>query len=387
MWRLLPFHPWQRNLPPTEQQATVASPEVYFLGATLGTCPLVVLGNAGPEATGVADHAAWLAHAGIRHGAVSINLPTAAAFEAQLAALKADPSKAPADEDLSYLTQQCHAVARALDLLGVGWVHVVGHSVGALVAAKMAWLYPEKIGTITLLDTPLLTKQQVRNEERRADLIRASLDVNTPAQLLHDAKMTLRKEREPILPAPPMTSAGAGAVTQNSIDIYARHIFPEAQLFADGGVYRDDSPFFLSAAHIEQIRVPVQLISPKANALADASLHKAKLNLRKHQVIAAAESHAAIFADGKNGGAGEVGAAVAQWFDRFDMDAMMKRKWEQSIRDIRPRKAAEGAAAGDDASKAEGGKTEGGAGAKQQGGGKRPPGQQQQQQGKKNKQK
>lgn len=337
-WRRLPMHAWQLQISPTEQQPG-AEPELYFHGTMLGPCPLMVLGGAGDGGAALVDHAAWLSHCGCRHGALSVPMPTSAAFIAARRTCDGDIDDLPGDG--SYVNAQCHAVARAMDVLGLSWTHFVAHSVGALVAAKMAWLYPEKVGTIALLDTPLLTKELCRNEELRAELVAAMVDVNTPAHLIRARQVELQRGLEPLLPRGTVADA---ALNKLSDEVAANHVFPAAKVFADGGVLRDDVPRFLSAAHIEQIRVPVLLLSPKANPVADANVHKQRLNLRKHQVVAAADGHAALFADGKGGGAAEVGAAIAQWYDRYDMDAMMRRRWEQSIRDIRPKRGGEGVA-------------------------------------------
>lgn len=50
--------------------------------------------------------------------------------------------------------EMAHDVVRLLDHLGIRRAHLVGHSMGATIAAKVAALHPDRVGTVALLAGP-----------------------------------------------------------------------------------------------------------------------------------------------------------------------------------------------------------------------------------------
>lgn len=125
------------------------------------------------------------------------------------------------EEDI--IGASCERVRMTMDMLGIRWTHFLGYSFGALVAARMAAspilptstpfplstfaaapssTYAHRIGTILLLDTPLVTNDLLDNIHRRRVLYFGALDFNLPPRVLEAMKEMVYENLEPPLPTP-----------------------------------------------------------------------------------------------------------------------------------------------------------------------------------------
>lgn len=110
-----------------------ATQEIVWQENGTGT-PLVLLHGIGSSA---ASWAAQLAHFGQHYRTIAWNAPGYG-------------GSAPLPEEAPDVSAYAKALAGLLDQLGIKQAHVVGHSLGSLMAARFAALYPERILSLTL---------------------------------------------------------------------------------------------------------------------------------------------------------------------------------------------------------------------------------------------
>lgn len=136
------------------------------------------------------------------------------------------------------ISASCERVRMVLDMLDIRWTHFLTYSYGALVAARMAatpvssssMLFPRsplappvaasssssttstteplvspyahRVGTILLLDTPLVTQAFVDNFFRRQEWYLGAQDGNVPSSALQTLKQQIQTHLEGPLPTP-----------------------------------------------------------------------------------------------------------------------------------------------------------------------------------------
>lgn len=288
---------------------------VLYHGDQLGPRPLVILDHSVARPAGSASAAAdacteaaekyeaLLASLAWDHGAVYVPLPVSVG-------------------EVSVMEQSCRHVSAVLDALDVRWSHFLGHSYGALVAARMAasTAHPHRIGSLLLLDTPLVTEPLVRNTRQREELAKARQDVNVPPAELSFAIESLKAALEAPLPHP------AGADKR----LYEDYLFAPATLFREDGLVRDEHRY-VPVRHLAQIHHPLQLLAPAKQPVADVAIHKEFFNLRRPATIKTAESHEDLFSTKC---AAEVADVVRAWMQRFEPDVVMKRRFEQAAKEM-----------------------------------------------------
>ncbi|CUG86496.1 Hypothetical protein, putative [Bodo saltans] len=322
-FRPLPLQSWQKTAAlwstagaPGNSNAVELPQGVSLLGETLGPRPIIVLGSAVATLEAAAQQAESFSHslsqAAWEHGA--IHVPIIATGATALPTLLRD------------VAQQ---VVKLLDVLGIGWMHTLGHSLGALVAAKMALDFPTRAGTLMLLDSQLLDKQWIANHKSRDEIRKAQDDVNVPESML-DFRITQLREG---LEGPLKT----GEAQQHDAAIFADVLFSNSRLFgASNGMTRCDASY-LSIDELRILRHPLQLIVPAPNGVCDVNTHKDFFNLRRIQPIKSAQSHAALFTPSSGTSAGiaeEVGSMIEQWVQRYEPDTIMARRYETAVKDM-----------------------------------------------------
>jgi hypothetical protein len=328
-FRPLPLHPWQRTAATalwslsSKAASGVKSPSVELplgvslLGETLGPRPIVILGSAVPNMEAAAEQAETFSHmlsqAAWEHGA--IHVPIIATASTATTTLLRDVSQ---------------QVVKLLDVLGVGWTHTLGHSLGALVAAKMALDFPTRAGTLLLVDSQIVDKQWIENSKARDEIRKAQEDINVPASMLEFRISQLREVLEVPLKAADSQDHDAA--------IFKDVLFSSASLFgASKGLRRNDASY-LSIDELRILRHPLQLIVPASNGVCDVNTHKEFFHLRRIQPIKSAQSHQGLFAPSSGTSAGvaeEVGSMIEQWVQRFEPDTIMARRYESALKDMR----------------------------------------------------
>ncbi|KEG09977.1 hypothetical protein DQ04_04351000, partial [Trypanosoma grayi] len=175
----LRIHPWQAQCLGTSRSELLPQGVLYH-GTHLGPRPLIILDHTTKSAAEAEEAAkkyeALLSELAWGHGAVYVPLHV---------------DYAGATRDV--LDHSCRQVCAVMDALDVRWTHFLAYSYGCLVAARMAASeeFPHRLGTFTSLDTPLVTREQLNNTQRREDIAKAEKDVNVPEADLAFAKHTL----------------------------------------------------------------------------------------------------------------------------------------------------------------------------------------------------
>ncbi|KAG5503804.1 hypothetical protein JIQ42_07321 [Leishmania sp. Namibia] len=314
-WRTMTFKSWQLRTVEDAGDRSSMPTTVLYHGDQLGPRPLVIL-----------DHSvARSEHSGTT--IVDAYLEAAKKYEAMLSSLAWDygavyvPLPVSIGE-VNVMEQSCRHVCAVLDALDVQWSHVLAHSYGALVAARMAasTAYPHRIGSLVLLDTPLVTEQLVRNTKQREEIAKAREDVNVPPAELSFAIESLRSALETTLPYP--------AAADKSL--YENHLFSSDSLFREKGLVRDEHRY-VPVRHLAQVHHPLQLLVPVKQPITDVEIHKEFFGLRRPAAIKSADNHEEMFSAKC---ADEVADVVRAWMQRFEPDVVMKRRFEKAAKEM-----------------------------------------------------
>ncbi|RNF09955.1 uncharacterized protein Tco025E_06894 [Trypanosoma conorhini] len=220
------------------------------------------------------------------------------------------------------IEHNCQQVCAVLDVLDVRWTHFLTHSYGCLVAAYMAAseAFPHRIGTFISLDTPLMTRALLQNTQQREEIAKAERDVNVPAADLSFAKESLMSSLEEPLPCPAEADAG----------LYHDYLFNPAAVFRHGGLVRCEERY-VPVKHLADVRHPMQLVVPAANAVADAAVHKEFFGLRRPVVLKGCQRHEELF---QEEGAKELAKVLEAWLQRFEPDAYLAKRYEQAAKEM-----------------------------------------------------
>ncbi|GET87621.1 hypothetical protein, conserved [Leishmania tarentolae] len=313
-WHTLTFKPWQLHTVKDAEDRSSMPTTVLYHGDQLGPRPLIILDHSvarlEQSATAVLDacqeasrrYEALLSSLAWDHGAVFVPLQVSIG-------------------EMNVMEQSCRHVCAVLDAMDVQWSHVLAHSYGALVAARMAasTTYPHRIGSLLLMDTPLVTEPLVRNTKQREEIAKARKDVNVPPAELSFAIESLKNSLEMTLPYP--------AVADKSL--YEDHLF-SASIFGEKGLVRDEHRY-VPVRHLAQVHHPLQLLVPAKQPVTDVAIHKEFFGLRRPTVIKKADNHEDLFSEKC---ADEVADVVRAWIQRFEPDVVMKRCFEKAAKEM-----------------------------------------------------
>ena len=325
------MHAWTRQ---QLRAAGAKAPEVHFFGAKCGPQPILLL----PPCTGALGTFAPLLRATSHaHGAVTVPYGDVDQLRASMSdaverrralarQLRGDCSSSAnvvtvtqpaidASVGDGFLTEYCHTVVDAMDRLGVSWVTCVAQAFGALAAAKLATLFPERVGSIFLLNTPLVSDETAAYAKQLRVLRAAAADVNVPEAMFRYA---LDEELVP----PPAASLGMGADEA----VAAAALGPPTKALAEGDVNA-----WMTHAQQALLRHPLCLTAPadvSKDALASTTaVHEAWFNVRRVAKLKAASAGFDV-ADDKI--AAELANHLAGWIKRFDADDIVARRWSQA---------------------------------------------------------
>lgn len=241
----VPFHSSKSGYPLDSSYFLPPPPSVYVFGMQIGPRPLMILDQSQPvtramqrnemeeeqEPAGLRKYEPLLRELQWKHGVVYVPLPVPASFVTSSPGadgFSLDESKREEDRGkgveeevpMDLIGASCERVRMVLDMLDIRWTHFLTYSYGALVAARMAaspispssspfplspfasHSYAHRVGTILLLDTPLVTNELVDSFHRRRELYLGALDVNIPLSDLKVAKKMIVDHLEDPLPTP-----------------------------------------------------------------------------------------------------------------------------------------------------------------------------------------
>ena len=331
---------WRHLKPyPFRPASALVKEGCYFRGEKLGPRPLIVLpgisfANAGvidklPASIETVIDSCLATTAECPHGALiaprSLTIP------------ENSNRKTPTDpQGKSMFTAQCEAIAAMMDYHDINWGHFVCFSSGALMAIRMALEFPQRVGSITLIDSPVIVGNLVKNDGIRKELAEARKDVNVPLDIYELYKKRVTKEvRDGPCPGPfaafPDFSAGEGlgkAATLNAA-LNAKLFGPEG--YSEDGTQRVIDGYVSDVRDIISVRHPIQAIVPAKGAALDVNAHGNHLNLRKKVVVKEASNTAELL-QGKDGPAA-ARAAIRQWNARWDFDDILAKRFEQARAD------------------------------------------------------
>ncbi|KAF5225393.1 hypothetical protein ECC02_001571 [Trypanosoma cruzi] len=304
----LRIQPWQRNCLGASREQMLP-PSLLYHGTHLGPRPLIILDhttkNTAEAALAAKKYEAVLSQLSWEYGAVYI----------------------PLHVDFPYTTnglieQTCQQVCAVMDALDVHWTHFLTYSYGCLVAAYMAASegFPHRIGTFISLDTPLVTRELLQNMEQREEIAKAERDVNVPEANLSFAKHNLISSLEEPFPCP----------AEADKSLYHDYLFNPAEIFQSDGLVRCEERY-VPVKHLADVRHPMQLVVPSANALADVTVHKEFFGLRRPVVLKGCQRHEEIFRDES---AKEIAKVLETWLQRFEPDAYIAKRYEQAAAEM-----------------------------------------------------
>lgn len=306
-FKTLRFHAWQRHTVRGDGQHLPL--EVLFHGKGIGPRPLFVLDHSLPPQASTDDMCGAagkfeliISQLSWPHGAVYVPLCVT-----------------PREDGI--MTKSCETVCAVMDALDVKWTHFLTHAYGSLVGARMAasTQYPHRLGTMLVLDTPLVTPELLRAMELRRDIAKAESDVNTPAAELAFAKSELLQALEGPLPSPAPEDEA----------LYHSYLFAPDVFERDGLVRHEER--YVPVKELATIRHPLQWLLPGRNPLTDVATHKEFFGIRRPAVMKAAASHGDLFSETC---AGDVADAVRSWMQRFEPDVVLQRRYEQAAKEM-----------------------------------------------------
>eukprot|EP01064_Diplonema_japonicum_P036181 TRINITY_DN8061_c0_g1_i1.p1 TRINITY_DN8061_c0_g1~~TRINITY_DN8061_c0_g1_i1.p1 ORF type:complete len:322 (+),score=59.01 TRINITY_DN8061_c0_g1_i1:326-1291(+) len=108
------------------------------------------------------------------------------------------------EANADWLERQADLVLKYINVLGSPWVHVVGHSVGALLAVYLGRHHPLRVGSLVIIDTPIATPREERLTHIRNRLLESERDVNITDEEIADLKEELQTLSATDLPKPPL---------------------------------------------------------------------------------------------------------------------------------------------------------------------------------------
>eukprot|EP00756_Hemistasia_phaeocysticola_P065767 Hpha_TRINITY_DN8775_c0_g1::TRINITY_DN8775_c0_g1_i1::g.45297::m.45297 len=249
-WERLSHRPWD--------YPSLADVPMWRLGGGDGPSPVLVLPSAAGGCASLAPLCRDLSHSS---GCVGLDLPSV-----------------PAGPD--WMKRQAELTLQFIDTLGAPWLHVVAHSVGGLLAAYLCYVAPARIGTVTLLDTPLVNDAALRAQEQRLQLKKASVDVNIPDETVAALKQRLSsREQTPPCPEP-----------------RDKELWDALLLGAVGDDLSEKEDWFLPMECLEIVQHPMLLVRTKSKAAAVndrlSNIHRDIFNVTITQGDEAAEGWA-----------------------------------------------------------------------------------------------
>ena len=222
-----------------------------------------------------------------------------------------------ATENVNVLDTYVDCVLRCLDAYSISWAPIVAHGIGAFAALRMSYLFPERVGSIAIVDTPVVTRRHCTNYEIRSEVLRAGSDVNIHSSLIEKYVAKVMDNVEEVLPSTTPSSAAD--------DVFLRSLVPK------GFDASDSYSRFLNPRQVAEIRHPIHIAIPSAAALSDLDVHKEIFNLRRLQTVKTANSHQELFTCG----APELANGINAFLARYDMDVVIHRRYEQASATIR----------------------------------------------------
>jgi pimeloyl-ACP methyl ester carboxylesterase len=363
-WSLVEPYKWRSVVSDAPKAQEYVRSGTYFYGDRLGRRPLVVLPGILSGSPTIPTTATvktvldpFLAKANLSHGALmvphSLTTPTP------------DPTRAVPTLDpkgQNYFTSQCDAIAAVLDYHHISWAHFLCYSSGALLAMRMALMYPHKVGSIMLIDSPVITAKMLSNSARRAELACAQLDVNIDRDLISSlAESVTADPRDGPFPEPYSKNSEvldlAGKPCVNHATTLNDKLFG-AHTYSANGLHRSIDGYTHDVKDLLLVRHPMWAVGPAGFAGAmDIDCHSNELNLRRKLAVKEAPDHASLFT--VPAALDAVGKAMTQWISRWEMDDIIAKKLQNAKRDALPSVAQQQQASGEGAAKPEGKKGEG----------------------------
>ncbi|KAJ9453206.1 hypothetical protein DIPPA_24950 [Diplonema papillatum] len=215
-----------------------------------------------------------------------------------------------------WMREQADLVVKFINTLYCPWVHVIGHSVGALLALQLAHDFPSRIGTVTLLDTPVVSQAGMRAADLRRALVFSETDPNVT-----DAEVdSMRKElaelrpRESDLSCASEDAALFKALLQGNPDDPPDSPRPE----------------FWSLPHekLASVMHPMLIVRPEKGSLISSKEDKNYYNTFWVKAIKSidAKGHDDLF----NGGAGDVAYEIDSFHKRYSIQHIVDRMWDEA---------------------------------------------------------
>lgn len=417
LWRSLPVRQWQSlpcygaggagrvagEGPLLAKRLDAGTSDIWFHGAALGPRPLLVLPGFLPRAP--ADHPpsatlngfhALLQAMQHRHGALAITFDQDSAADAaakvgmaasslvdRVAASTArgqwiadNEMEAAAASADGMLSAYCHKVAAMCETFALRYCDVIATSIGAIVAVKMALLFPERIGSLCIIDTPLVTRRQLEYHKLRREIgVAARCDAsNVPVEMLAAYAAQLEGRASPGASSsegetadaswiyPPKLTVHSGGSTDDRMILDALESGIHASCIKKGydafaavdasskiatrmslglnQLFSDDI--------LRSVRHPVLTITtgpsasasgsakPSAAAAAtsddgDDDATKETLNVRRSVTLKAADANWKTIG---SPAAAEAASTVSNFFLRYDADAVLAKRWASAAQDM-----------------------------------------------------
>ncbi|MDH7794559.1 MULTISPECIES: alpha/beta hydrolase [unclassified Beijerinckia] len=202
--------------------------------------PLVLLHGIGSSA---ASWAAQLAYFGQRHRTIAWNAPGYG-------------GSTPLHEEAPEASAYAQALAGLLDRLGVGQVHLVGHSLGALMAARFAAQYPQRILTLTLASCAI--GHAKLPAEERARMLNGRVD-----DVMTLGPRAMAEKRGPRLLGPRASETAIRKVVDVMASVDPKGYAQAARMLSQGNML-DDVATLPAAMPVQVVYGTADVITPPA---------------------------------------------------------------------------------------------------------------------------
>eukprot|EP01060_Flectonema_neradi_P033616 TRINITY_DN5694_c0_g2_i1.p1 TRINITY_DN5694_c0_g2~~TRINITY_DN5694_c0_g2_i1.p1 ORF type:complete len:328 (+),score=62.21 TRINITY_DN5694_c0_g2_i1:40-1023(+) len=213
------------------------------------------------------------------------------------------------DASAEWMAKQSDLVVKYINILYSPWVHVVSHSTGSLLALYVAHKYPARIGSITIIDTPVVHE----NDERIFDLRRA-LDISKEDCNITDEDIkTYSTEIE---------SLECDVSPPSEIDAETFSKLRSGEVVGDERI-----DWWLPYGSIRQVKHPMLLVQPEKAAFTSKQqifASKAAFNVKTVQTIEDGEG-VGMFDDE----AFDIAHSIDTFHQRYSTQHIIESKWEE----------------------------------------------------------
>eukprot|EP00755_Sulcionema_specki_P006570 Sspe_Gene.5269::Locus_1733_Transcript_1_1_Confidence_1.000_Length_1082::g.5269::m.5269 len=207
--------------------------------------------------------------------------------------------------------EQSDTVLKFIDVMYESWMHVLCYSTGALLALHLADKHPDRIGTISIIDTPFLSQSMMEQLSLRQRWAAAQRDVNIPDEEVKAIEAALAEEQVPSSPVNNDTALFEGVLRGEVSPCFRRKdsLVPAP--------LPDDHPPLMH---------PLLVVTPKKNPLMGKdSLQIMRKQMFVKKAVEIDADHTGLLKDG----AEKTAAAIDDFLNMYSTQMEVEREWNK----------------------------------------------------------